>query len=165
MSFLLLMMSIYAFGEVEKQSNQLSTEALFKDVAGRVAASVLEMTEIARARAEGTDIDTSEYFVTKSLPIPRDVRGFVYRITLVEKEVTVADLNGQFSGNASTLNFEFEPHLDLCNNPTYVVCFVGGSALSDAGRILIKYEYDESHDVEPDDTCTSAPVWNCITIT
>ncbi|MBI2077393.1 MAG: hypothetical protein HYT80_03340 [Euryarchaeota archaeon] len=164
MSFMLLMMALYAFAEVEDQSAESANKALFKDVAGRVAAGVLEMTEVARGRVDSSLVTSEQYVVAKTLPIPRDIRGLTYVIKLEEKLVTVQDINGRFTETATTLNFDFEDHTtaNSCSNVGYPLCYVGGEVRSERGRILIKYEYDETTGTV--DTCSTTPYWNCITI-
>jgi len=164
MSFMLLMMALYAFGEVEEQSAESANKALFKDVAGRVAAGVLEMTEVARGRTDSTLVTSTEFVVGKTLPIPRDIRGLTYIVTLEEKLVTVQDINGRYTESATTLNFDFEDHTTggSCDEAGYILCYIGGEVRSERGRILIKYEYDEITGTV--DTCETTPFWNCITI-
>lgn len=158
MSFVLLMLALYAFQLVAAPANELAAEAELKDVANRVASGVLELSDVGAKRAASIGgVESSEVLFRKEIGVPGQIRGQQYTVTLTNGEVTAASFNGLFSAKAPTFNLQG----GSCAAST-PVCSLGGT-LNPTGRILIKYEYKASG-VPTTATCASAPVLNCISI-
>lgn len=156
MSFILLMMALYAFRLVADPANERAAEAQLKDISNRVAAGVLEMADVANQRASSiATVNSTEVLYRKSIVVPTYVRGQQYRVTLASGEVTAVSLNGAYDAKATNFNLQAGTPCSY----TQPICAMSGSVLS-SGTILIKYEYKGSG---TSTTCSTSPV-NCVTI-
>lgn len=158
MAFLLLVMSLFAFQLVARDSTELGARAEFRDVANRVAGAVLDAVEIGTRRAGSlTTARSSDVLYVRAFSIPARVHGFAYEVTLTAGEATVQSTDGRLTETATTFNL-----LVAGCSESAAVCGLSGSVKSSSTRVVVKYEF-KSTGVSTDPNCTTVPV-NCVTI-
>ena len=157
MAFMILLTTLYAFGQINSSARELSAEAQGRDVANRVALGVQEAFAVASARNDTqASIVSSAIRYNRTVDVPNLLQGWRYNLTLDANFVNVTVRAGRpLQASVPTFNAAVElPAVGSCP-PNIILCRITGAAEAVDSRLVVSYAFN----------ATSAPLLNEITLT
>lgn len=147
MSFLILVVTLYAFGQINIMARELSATAQLQDVTNRVSLAVQDNLVLAGQRNDTrSDFNSSLIRYERAIDIPDTVQGWTFRVSLDPNFVNA-------TSDARTLAADpvptFNAAVSLPPTPAgctldYLVCEISGVVSGNSGRIVITYLLDAS---------------------
>lgn len=145
MSFMILVVSLYAFSILQVEGRERAAEAQVNEVVNRVALGVQETLQVAAARAEtlGT-ADSTQLRYSHSITVPSVVQSWNYSISLDENNINATVPARDLSASVPTFNAAVVlPPVGTCDE-TYIVCTLSGTRSGTNTQIVMTYVFDQT---------------------
>lgn len=157
MAFMILLTTLYAFGQVNSSARELSAEAQARDVANRVALGVQEAFAVASARNDTqASIVSSAIRYNRTIDVPERLQGWRYNMTLDANFVNVTvRADRAIQTTVPTFNAAVELPAPGSCPASIILCRITGSTEPLGSRFVVSYAFNE----------TSSPRINEITLT
>lgn len=156
MATMILVVTLYAFGQVNAAARELTAHAELEDVVNRVAVAVQESLLVAQSRNESTASITSDVIhFSRPIPVANQIQGWTYQIDLDQNFVNGTILSQDIRTTRPTFNVavNLPPNPGACST-SYMICSLEGSIQGSNGRIVTSYLFN----------ATAAPIENRILI-
>ncbi len=143
MSILILMVSIYAFGQVNQSARGLAARAELQDVVSRLSLGVQETLTAAGARNDSA-VDTTVLRYARTLYVPQQIQGFEYELALDENFVNGSIPVKGIRLGVTTFNIAVNLPPDGICTAEYLVCSLSGEVEGSLGRIIVSYLFESA---------------------
>jgi hypothetical protein len=144
MAVMILIVTLYAFGQVNQSARHLGAQAELREVVNRVALGVQEALQVAAARNDSRPTaETFQLRFEREISVPSTVQGYGYDVTLDPNFVVGRASQPKLEVHAPTFNAQ----VSMPANPAdcaarHVVCALSGVADGRNGRIVMSYFFE-----------------------
>lgn len=143
MSVMILVTSLYAFGQINKAARTLGAQSEVKDIVNRVALGVQETLQVGAARVESAGTaDAATLSYERVIGVPAEVQGMAYTVSLDQNFVngTIPETGARVSVSTFNAAVSLPPNPGACA-ATYAVCSLGGSNGGNKAQIVVLYQF------------------------